>query len=305
MGIFTRDIPPIRTALFVPANRPDRVDKALDSGADMVIIDLEDAVPQDQKQGARESARAELLEHKGERIAVRVNSLGSGFCNGDLEQVVVEGLSCIMLPKVEDPGHIREIARRLLRVEREKGIEAGSVLVMPLIESALGVEKVFNIVSQKTDPPRFLTAAFGAADYVLDLGIEMTPQGSELAYPRARIPIACRAAGLVPPLDSPFMLDIKDPDAVAADAERAKALGFQGKLCIHPVQVAPCNAVFSPTPEEIDHARRVIEAFEEAESRGVGVIQLEGRFIDPPVVDRARRTLTLARMIGADQDNRR
>lgn len=288
---------PIRTALFVPGNRPDRVDKALHSGADVVIVDMEDAVPLAQKEETRSKVREKLIAQGGRRIIVRVNALESGFCQGDLDEVTVKELGCLMLPKVESPDHIREINHRLLLLEKERGLKPGAVSVIPLIESARAVQDIFAILSEKTDPARILTVAFGAADYSLDLGIEISTEGVELYYPRARIAVACRAAGIAPPLDTPFMIDLKDTEGLKADAMRAKQLGFQGKLCIHPNQIQPCQAIFSPSKEEILHAQRVIQAFEEAEAGGVAAIQLDGKFIDYPVVERARRTLQLAKMM--------
>ena len=285
---------PIRTALFVPGTRPDRVDKALNSGADMIIIDLEDAVPLARKVEAREKVREKVLEHDGRKTIVRVNAIGSGFCQGDLDEVIVNKLGCIMLPKVESPEQIREIGHRISLLEQERGMSPGAVSIIPLIESARGVQNIFHILSEKTEPARVLTAAFGAADYSLDLGIEMTKEGLELIYPRSRISVACRAANVEPPLDTPFMIDLKDMEGLKADAMRAKQLGFQGKLCIHPNQIGPCHAIFSPTQEEIIHAEKVVQAFEEAEASGVGAILLDGKFIDYPVVERARRTLKLA-----------
>jgi citrate lyase subunit beta/citryl-CoA lyase len=289
---------PIRTALFVPGTRPYRVDKALKAGADVIIIDLEDAVPWGQKEETRSKVREKVLEHGGRKTIVRVNAIGSGFCQGDLEEIMVKELGCIMLPKVESPEQIREINHRLLALEEERGMRPGEVSIIPLIESASGVQSIFPILSVNTDPVRVLTAAFGAADYSLDLGIEITKHGLELIYPRSRIAVACRAAHVEPPLDTPFMIDLKDMVGLKADAVRAKQLGFQGKLCIHPNQIEACNAIFSPTKEEIQYAEKVIEAFEKSEAAGVGAIQLDGRFIDYPVVERARRTLEMARQMG-------
>ena len=288
---------PIRTALFVPGTRPDRVDKAFNSGADVIIIDLEDAVPLARKEEAREKAREKVREHEGKKIIVRLNAIGSGFCQGDLDEVIVSKLGCIMLPKVESPEQILEIDRRLSRVEQERGMSPGAVSILPLIESARGVQNIFHILSKKTETARVWTAAFGAADYSLDLGIEMTKEGLELIYPRSRISVACRAADLEPPLDTPFMIDLKDMEGLKADAMRAKQLGFQGKLCIHPNQIGPCHAIFSPTEEEITHAQQVVQAFEEAEASGRAALLLDGKFIDYPVVERARRTLKLARQM--------
>ncbi len=285
---------PIRTALFVPGSRPDRVDKALKVGADVIIIDLEDAVPLALKEETRSKVREKVLEHGGRKIIVRVNAIGSGYCQGDLDEVMVESLGCVMLPKAESPEQIHEISHRLLRLEEERGMDSGTVSIIPLIESARAVQNIFPILSEKAEPARVLTAAFGAADYSLDLGMEITKQGSELNYPRSRIAVACRAAELQPPLDTPFMIDLKDTEGLKADAMRAKQLGFQGKLCIHPNQIQACQAIFSPTKEEIQHAEKVIQAFEEAEAGGVAAIQLDGKFIDYPVVERARRTLKIA-----------
>ena len=291
---------PIRTALFVPGNRPDRVDKAVKSGADAVIIDLEDSVPLARKEETRPIVREKVFEHRDRKIIIRVNALGSGLLQGDLDEVIVKDLNFIIAPKVESTEHIKEIDRRLLDAEKKKGMEAAAVGVIPLIESARAVQNIFQIVSETTGSSRIVTVAFGAADYTLDMGIEMTREGTELSYPRSRIPVACRAAGIEPPLDTPFMIDLKDIEALKADAMRAKRLGFQGKLCIHPNQIEPCNAIFSPTREEILYAEKVVQAFEEAESKGMGAIQLDGKFIDYPVVNRSRRILKLAAVIGAE-----
>ena len=291
---------PIRTALFVPGNRPDRVDKAVNAGADAVIIDLEDAVPFSQKQETRPKVRDKLLEHGGTKMVVRINALDTEFFAGDVEEIVVQGLRCLMLPKVENADHLRRIHKVLLDEEKKKGMEPGEVWIIPLIESAAGVQNIFSIVSERLAPHRLFTVALGAADYTLDMGIEITQGGKELDYPRASIAVACRAAGVEPPLDTPFMLDLKNLEWLKADAVRAKQLGFQGKLCIHPNQIETCHDVFSPTDEEIQYARRVIQAFEEAEAKGVAAIQLEGKFIDYPVVERSRRILRLAAAIASN-----
>jgi citrate lyase subunit beta/citryl-CoA lyase len=295
----TKELGPIRTALFVPGNRPDRVDKAVSSGADVVIIDLEDAVPPSQKEESRPKAREKVTAFRESEILVRVNAIGSEFLAGDLEEIVVEGLHCIIVPKVEKREDIREIDGRLGEAEKKNGLEPGAISVIPLIESARAVQNVFEILSEKSGPRRLFTAAFGAADYTLDMGVEKTMEGTELHYPRSRIAVACRAAEVDPPLDTPFMIDVKNVEALTADAQRARQLGFQGKLCIHPIQIEPCHAVFSPTAEEIDHAQRVIQAFEDAEARGIGAIQLDGKFIDPPIVERSRRIVKLAAAIGS------
>ena len=287
----------IRTALFVPGNRPDRVDKAVRTAADVVIIDLEDAVPYSQKEETRPAVREKIMDYRERPVFVRTNALDTEFFEEDLNAVVVKGLACIVVPKVESAAQIQQINQGLLKAEENKGFQPGSIAIIPLIESALAVENVFQIVSQKTDPQRLFTVAFGAADLALDMGFEVTKTGEELLYPRARIAVACRAAGVQPPLDTPFMIDLKDREALEADTKRACQLGFQGKLCIHPNQIDVCNRLFSPTKDDIEYAQKVIRAFDAAEADGTAAIQLEGQFIDYPVVERCRRVLKISKLI--------
>ena len=284
----------LRTALFVPGNRPDRIDKAFNTEADVIIIDLEDAVPLSEKEISRSKVREKAAQYADRMILVRINALGSPFIEGDLEEAIVEGVKGIMLPKVERADDIHAINKLLLEAEKKRFLPEGSIHLFPLIESAAAVQHVYDIVSAKTEPERIYSVAFGAADYTLDMGIEMTTGGTELFYARSRISIACRAAGISPPIDTPFMIDLNDMEALITDAKRAKELGFQGKLVIHPKQIEPCNRIFSPTPAEIAKAEKIVQAFEEAEAAGTAAIQLEGEFIDYPVVKKSRDILTLA-----------
>ncbi len=287
----------IRTALFVPGNRPDRIVKAFGTGADVVIIDLEDAVPLSEKESSRPNVREKVAEFADRMILVRTNALGSAFVDGDLDEAIVKGVNGIILPKVERADDITKINTFLIEVEKNRSLLEGSIRVFPLIESAAGVQHIYDIVSTKTKPERIYTVMFGAADYTLDMGIEMTMGGNELFYARSRIAIACRAAGIAPPVDTPFMIDLKNTEALISDARRAKELGFQGKLVIHPNQVEPCNRIFSPLPEEIKKAEKIVKAFEEAEAAGMAAIQLEGKFIDYPVAKRSKDILALAEAI--------
>ena len=291
---------PLRTALFSPGNRPDRVEKAIGSGADAVIIDLEDAVPLSDKENTRPLVRAILDRYPGKRLYVRVNSLTTPYCEEDLGAVVCSHLTGILFPKVESPEDIFEIDRLLCEVEKRAGLEKGIIEVMILCESAKGLEEIYRIASAKPEHHQVSTVAFGAADYTLDLGIDLTKEGKELEYPRSRIPIACRAAGVMPPMDTPWMVDLKDMDGLVADAQKAKAYGFQGKLVIHPNQIQPCHDVFTPTQEEIAKAEKIIHAFEEAEREGRAAIQLDGKFIDYAVVEKAKRVYALAQAIMKD-----
>jgi len=288
---------PLRTALFAPGNRPDRAEKAIGLGADAVIIDLEDAVPIAEKESTRALVREVLDKHPGKRMYVRINALTTPYAKEDLEAVASKNLVGIMLPKVESPEEVFEIDRLLTELEKRNGLEAGALEVISICETAKGLEEIYPILLAKTEYNRIAVVAFGAADYTLDLGISLTREGKELEYPRVRIPIACRAAGIMPPLDTPWMVDLKDIDGLIADAKKAKAYGFQGKIVIHPNQIEPCHRVFTPTEEEIAFAKKVIEAFEEAEREGKAAIQLEGKFIDYPVVEKSRRIYALAQAI--------
>lgn len=291
---------PLRTALFAPGNRPDRAEKAIGLGADAVIIDLEDAVPIAEKESSRALVREVLDKHPGKRMYVRINALTTPYAKEDLEAVASKNLVGIMLPKVESPEEVFEIDRLLTELEKRNGLEAGVLEVISICETAKGLEEIYPILLAKTEYNRIAVVAFGAADYTLDLGISLTREGKELEYPRVRIPIACRAAGIMPPLDTPWMVDLKDMEGLIADASKAKAYGFQGKIVIHPNQIEPCHRVFTPTEEEIAFAKKVIEAFEEAEREGKAAIQLEGKFIDYPVVEKSRRIYALAQAIAGE-----
>jgi citrate lyase subunit beta/citryl-CoA lyase len=288
---------PLRTALFAPGNRPDRAEKALGLDADAVIIDLEDAVPIAEKESSRPLVKQVLEKHPGKRMYVRINALSTPYAQDDLKGVLCNNLKGIMLPKVESPDDIFEIDKLLTELEAAAGLEREVLEVMPICETAKGLEEAYRIASARPQHHRILTFAFGAADYTLDLGISLTREGKELEYPRSRLPVACRAARILPPLDTPWMVDLKDMDGLIADIRKAKAFGFMGKIVIHPNQIQPCHDIFTPTEEEIGYAKKVIEAFEEAERAGKAAIQIEGKFIDYPVVEKSRRILDLARVI--------
>ena len=288
---------PIRSALFVPGDRPDRVDKAVATAADRVIIDLEDAVAASKKEEARALVRDKIIAHQDRSVLARVNGLETSFITGDLEAVVVNELGGLMLPKTESSHQVEEINRLLVDLDKKQRPAAGNTAVILLVESALGVQNISQIASAAAELNREFLIAMGAADYALDMGIELTKDGGELIYPRSRIALACRAAGMGPPLDTPFMIDLKDMAALKNDAARAKQLGFQGKLCIHPNQIEPVHGIFTPTAEEIAFARRVVEVFEAEEARGTAAILVDGKFVDYPVVERSRRILQLAARI--------
>ena len=292
---------PLRTLLFAPGNRPDRAEKALGLGADGVVIDLEDAVPIAEKESSRPLVREVLDKHPGKRMYVRINALSTPYARDDVSAIGSTNLKGIMLPKVETPDDIYEIDKLLTEMEKNNGVHVGAMEIISICETAKGLEEIYPTLSAKPKNHRVSVVAFGAADYTLDLGIALTREGRELEYARIRLPIASRAAGLAPPLDTPWMVDLKDMEGLVADAKKAKAYGFQGKIVIHPNQIQPCNEIFTPTEKEIHQARRVVEAFAAAEREGKAAIQLDGKFIDYPVVEKSRRIIELSKAISGEK----
>jgi citrate lyase subunit beta/citryl-CoA lyase len=288
---------PLRTALFAPGNRPDRVEKALKLNADAVIIDLEDAVPIAQKESTRGLIKEILDANPGKRIYVRINALTTPYAKEDIAALGSVNLAGVMLPKVDSPEDLILFDKLLSHLEKDSSLAPGSLEVISICETAKGLDQISQILNAKTERKRDTVVAFGAADYTLDLGINLTREGRELDFARTRLPIASRAAGIAPPIDTPWMVDLKDIEGLIADAKKAKSLGFQGKLVIHPNQIEPCHDVFTPTEEEIAHAKKIVEAFKAAETEGQAAIQIDGKFIDYPVVEKSRRIIELTKII--------
>jgi citrate lyase subunit beta / citryl-CoA lyase len=282
----------IRSALFVPGNRPDRIDKAFNFNADIVIIDLEDSVPEDQKNETRNNLKSKLKIYKDRKYIIRVNSINTEFFKDDISELVLEGLFAFMIPKVDKADDIYQVIKTIKEKEKIKNWD--KILIIPLIENALAVQNIFKIISNDSFKERLFTVAFGAADYCLDLNIALTKNGDELQYPRSRIAVACKAAGIASPLDTPYMIDLQDLEGLELDAKRARQLGFQGKLCIHPNQIEICNKIFSPTKNEIDFAKKALEVYKEAVAKGIGAIKLEGKFLDLPIIRYYEEILKIA-----------
>lgn len=258
-----------RSYLFVPGNRPDRFDKACASGADAVIVDLEDAVPAGEKSRAR--AALEAWVNPAKPVIVRINGVETAWFRDDLTCCRMPGVQAIMLPKTEGVAHLK-------RVEVLLG---ESIPVLPLIETAQGFAGAHEI-ARHPGVPRLV---FGALDFQLDTGIP--GDGEELLYFRSQLVLISRLAGIQPPVDG-ITAAIDDLDLLRADTRRARQFGFGGKLCIHPKQIASVNECFLPTSEEIAWARRVVEA--SATARG-GAVALDGKMVDRPIVLKAQRIL--------------
>ncbi len=286
----------LRSLLFAPGNVARRVEKALGSAADAVILDLEDAVPINEKENVRPVVAEALKGPRTGACYVRVNALSTGLTIEDLEAVVIPELDGIMAPKVEHPDDLKKIDWYMSHLEKKRSIPAGSIDLIPLIENACGIENAPAIAAAV---PRVKRLCFGAVDYTADLGVSLTAEGAEIFFARSRLVNASRAAGLEPPIDTVYP-EIKNEAGLLEDTRTARRLGFQGKLVIHPAQIEPVNRAFTPSEEEIAFARKVVAAFKEAEAKGHAAITLEGgKFVDYPVVQNARRLLQLAEKISA------
>lgn len=284
----------IRSMLFLPGNTPNMLINGDVLGADAVILDLEDAVSPDEKDAARILVRNALSRMGfGCQTVVRVNSPDSGLLDEDLEEIVPQSPTALMLPKTSSREDILETDRRLTALEVRLGLPTGSARLIPLLETAAGIENAYTIALAS---PRILGLFLGAEDLSADLRCKRTKEGREIDYARHRIVMAARAAG-VEAFDTPFT-DVNDDEGLLADARYAKSLGFTGKASISPRHVEAINWVFSPTPAEIAYAREVLAVIEEAKRQGKGAISLHGKMVDAPIVNRARQTLEAARALG-------
>ncbi len=282
------------TYLFVPGNNSKRVAKALVAGADVVLLDLEDAVALGEKETARAEAVAALsMERKG-RVFVRVNGLGTPYCLADLAAVVVPGLDGIMLPKTESREDVIIADWVIGQLERQRGITPGTVELLPLVETAAGVERSLEIARASS---RVCRLAFGAIDYTLDIGTGLSKGGSELFYARSKLVNTSRLAGIAAPIDTVYP-DVRDLEGLAADCAAARQLGMGAKLVIHPDQIPLVRETFAPGAAEIAWAKKVVAAFAAAEADGVAAIAVDGKFIDYPVAARAKQIVAAAEALG-------
>lgn len=287
-----------RSFMFAPANHPRRVEKVFELGADAVILDLEDAVAIAEKEMTRSKVVEAFKAADGGALRyVRVNGADTQYCQEDIKQTVGAWLDGIVLPKVESPEVLRQVDQWIKEAESAAGITTGSLDLLPIIETAAGVE---NAAAIATAGSRVKRLAFGGGDYTLDLDYLWSADEEVLQYARARLSHASRLGDLLPPVDT-VVLQINDNERFIASAERGRKYGFGGKLCIHPNQVPLTNQVFTPSTDEIAHARAVVAAFEEAESQGSASIQLDGYFIDYPIVYKSQRILALADLLEAKQ----
>jgi citrate lyase subunit beta/citryl-CoA lyase len=295
-------VKPIRTALFAPGIKERVMAKATESGADAVIFDLEDSVPLAAKAQARElvaraiAAAAALPAASRPVVTVRTNGPASGLLAEDLSAVVGPGLEAIFLPKVERPEEVREAAALIEKQEAAAGLEPGSIEIVLMLESALGVKNCFDLIRAS---PRVAATCFGSArdgDLQTDLGCAWSLEGTELLYARSKVLLETRAAGNVLPLDGVFS-DLADEQGLVQDSRLSARLGYIGRTVIHPKQIAPVRRAYAVPEAEVAYYQRVVREFEAAEAAGAtAAITVEGKLVDYAMYERAKRVLALAEL---------
>ncbi len=287
----------IRSMLFLPGNTPNMIINGDALGADCIILDLEDAVSPDEKDSARLLVRSAMqrMGFSGVEITVRINSIDTDYWMDDLDAIVPLKPDYIMPPKSGCAEDIKCIDKYITEIEEHEGMEIGTVKLIPLIETALGVENAFNIA---TASPRVAALFLGGEDLTADLRCKRTKAGNEINYARTRLVCAARAAG-IDVYDTPFT-DVNDDEGIIVDAEYAKSLGFSGKSAIAPRHVRAINEVFSPSEKDIRYAMEVFEAIRIGKEQGKGAVSLRGKMIDKPIVERARQTLEMAKLLGLE-----
>lgn len=288
-----------RSMLFLPGNNPNMLINGAALGSDAIIFDLEDAVSPAEKDAARILVRNTMryMDLSNIERIVRINSTDTSFWHSDLDEIMPLKPELILLPKTNCAENVLEADAYMSRLEDQLGMPRNTVGLMPLIETALGVENAYSIASASK---RVKALFLGAEDLTADLHCVRTKEGNEILYARTRLVVAAKAAG-VDVYDTPFT-DVNDDEGIVKDAEYAKSLGFTGKSSISPRHVEVINQVFSPTLKEIDYAYEVMEAIAEAKAQGKGAIALHGKMIDAPIVTRAKRTIAMAKALGINRE---
>ncbi len=288
-----------RSMLFIPGNTPNLLINGNCLGADSVIFDLEDAVSPAEKDSARILVRNTMryLDFRGIEIVVRINSTDTPYWKRDLDEIMPEKPADILLPKTNSRDDVIAVDIYMAEVEDKLGLKRNTVKLMPLIETALGLENAFDIASCCE---RISGLFLGAEDLTADLRCKRTKEGKEIDYARSRMVACARAAG-VEVIDTPFT-DVNDDEGIYADASYAKALGFSGKSAISPRHVGAINEVFSPSEKDIAYAYEVMEAIRIAKEQGRGAIALHGKMVDAPIVSRAEQTIAMAEALGLGKE---
>ncbi|MFD3155664.1 HpcH/HpaI aldolase/citrate lyase family protein [Haloimpatiens sp. FM7330] len=282
-----------RTMLFMPGNNPGMLQNAGILGADSIILDLEDAVSITEKDSARllVSEAIKNIDYSGVEVVVRVNPLDTEFGPKDIDVIARVKPEVLMIPKATEE-QMKQVDEVLNKIEDEEGFEKGSIKLFALIETAFGLETVYDVIGASK---RVQGVLLGGEDLTSDFGVKRTKKGDEILYARNRVATACRAMK-VDAIDTPFT-DTNDYKGLEEDTKKAKSLGMTGKSSINPRQIDTIHSVFAPMEEEIKYAVRVLQAKEEAEKEGKGVFALDGKMVDAPVINRAKTTYELAKML--------
>ena len=283
-----------RTMLFMPGNNPGMLLSAGILGADSVILDLEDAVSIAEKDSARILVREAIknIDYSNVEVVVRVNPMDSEFGAEDVNVIARVKPDTLLVPKAHEEA-IRIVDEMVSKIEVEEGFEAGSIKIIPLIETAFGLETVYNVIKASK---RVTAILLGGEDLTADLGIKRTKEGEEIFYARSKVVTVCKALK-IDSIDTPFT-DTNDYEGLAKDTAKAKSLGMTGKAAINPRHIDTIHSVFAPSEAEIKHALRVLDAMEEAKKEGKGVFSLQGKMVDVPIINRALNTVELARKLG-------
>jgi len=288
----------IRSWMFVPGHRQKMIDKALGLNADAIMLDIEDGVAPNEKDAARKNIGDSLGRAKAPGTParyVRINAIGHARMDADLEAVVRPGLEGLVCPKVDTAEEVRKVDAILNEKEPQNNLAKGRVKLLIAVESPRGL---LNAPAIAAASPRIVGIIFGAEDFGREIGLPTVREGEarDLIYARSAIVIAAASAH-VQAVDGVWV-DLNDSQGLLDFAKQSRQLGFSGMSCIHPSQVDAINKTFSPTGEEIDYCQKVLQAFEEANARGDGSIAFGGQLIDRPIIERARRTLDMAKSLG-------
>jgi citrate lyase subunit beta / citryl-CoA lyase len=284
-----------RSSLILPVNVRRFVEKAYDRGADAIVLDLEDSVPTQEKASARQLVKdaLPLAGRGGAEVLVRVNN-DPALIADDIDAAVHPGLDGLSIPKAEAAAQIHAIVAQVERLEKSRGIAPGHLRLSLALETPRGFLAAEEI-ARSSD--RIATMSIGVEDYCLELGVEPSADGIELLYPVAHLVTVCKAVGVQPTGLVGSIAGFRDLAVFEQAAQRARQLGCEGAGCIHPDQVTVLNRVFTPDPAKVEHARRVVEAFEDGVRRGTASVNLDGRMVDVPVYKRAQVVLARARVI--------